>query len=173
MTKNHELEAELTELSALAREFFTKEVAPRYEEFAANGEPDRKLYNRAGDLGLLLMSIPTEYGGGGATFAHEAALLTEQVKAGDSSLQLGVHCGVVAHYLLAYASEERKLDWLPKMASGEYVGAIAMTEPGTGSDLQNIKTKAIRDGDEYVITGAKTFISVSYTHLTLPTNREV
>ncbi|MTE16711.1 acyl-CoA dehydrogenase [Nocardia sp. CT2-14] len=151
--------AELAGLSALAREFFAKEVVPRYEEFAANGEPDRKLYNRAGELGLLCMSIPTEYGGGGGTFAHESVLITEHVKSGDSALQLGVHTGVVPHYLFAYASEENKRKWLPKLASGEYVGAIAMTEPGTGSDLQSIKTKAIREGDEYVITGAKTFIS--------------
>ena len=153
------LTAELAELSALAREFFTKEVAPRYEEFAANGEPDRKLYNRAGELGLLCMSIPTEYGGGGGTFAHEAVLFTEHVKSGDSAMQLGVHTGVVPHYIVGYASEENKQKWLPKLASGEYVGAIAMTEPSTGSDLQNIKTKAVREGDEYVITGAKTFIS--------------
>ncbi|MCE5291154.1 MAG: acyl-CoA dehydrogenase family protein [Nocardiaceae bacterium] len=154
-----DLTAELTELRALAREFFSKEVAPRWEEFAENGAPDRKLWNRAGELGLLNISIPEQYGGGGGTFAHEAALMDEQAKAGDTSMNISVHSGIVAHYIHAYASEEQKQRWLPKLASGEFVGAIAMTEPGTGSDLQNIKTKAIKEGDEYVISGAKTFIT--------------
>ncbi len=151
--------AELADLTALAREFFTKEVAPRHEEFAAAGEPDRALYRRAGELGLLCMSIPEEFGGGGATFAHESVLFREQARCGDLSMQLGVHSGIVPHYLLSYATEDQKKRWIPKLASGEWIGAIAMTEPGTGSDLQAISTRAIRDGDEYVITGAKTFIS--------------
>ncbi len=150
---------ELAELSKLARTFFTEEVVPRREEFAEQGFPARDVYRRAGELGLLCMSVPEEYGGGGGTFAHEAVLFGEQVKAGDSSMQLGVHTGIVPHYLLAYASEENKRRWLPKLASGEWIGAIAMTEPGTGSDLQSIATRAVRDGDEYVVTGAKTFIS--------------
>lgn len=150
---------ELADLANLARDFFVKEVAPRRDEFAAQGHPDKAVYRRAGELGLLCMSVPETYGGGGGTFAHEAVLFEEQVKAGDSSMQLGVHTGIVPHYLLAYASEENKLRWLPKLASGEWVGAIAMTEPGTGSDLQNISTKAVRDGDDYVVSGAKTFIS--------------
>ena len=151
--------AELADLTALAREFFTKEVAPRHEEFAAAGEPDRALYRRAGELGLLCMSIPEEFGGGGATFAHESVLFREQARCGDLSMQLGVHSGIVPHYLLSYATEDQTKRWIPKLASGEWIGAIAMTEPGTGSDLQAINTRAIRDGDEYVITGAKTFIS--------------
>lgn len=150
---------ELKELAGLARDFFLKEVMPRREEFVAQGYPDRALYRRAGELGLLCMSVPVEYGGGGGTFAHEAALLGEQVKAGETSMQLGVHTGIVPHYVLAYASEENKQRWLPKLASGEWIGAIAMTEPGTGSDLQAITTRAVRDGDDYLVTGAKTFIS--------------
>ncbi|NLE79655.1 MAG: acyl-CoA dehydrogenase [Rhodococcus sp.] len=156
---SEDLGAELADLTTLARDFFTKEVAPRYEEFAAAGEPDRALYKRAGDLGLLCMSIPEEYGGGGASFAHESVLFHEQARCGDLSMQLGVHSGIVPHYLLAYASEEQKKRWIPKLASGEWIGAIAMTEPGTGSDLQAIKTRATLEGDEYVISGAKTFIS--------------
>lgn len=150
---------ELRDLVALARAFFTQEVAPRWEEFAAQGYPDKTLYRRAGELGLLCMSIPEEYGGGGGTFAHEAVLFAEQARSGDLSMQVSVHSGIVPHYLLAYASEENKRRWLPKLASGGWVGAIAMTEPGAGSDLQNITTRAVRDGDEYVISGAKTFIS--------------
>lgn len=154
-----DLTTELADLTALAREFFTKEVAPRHEEFAAAGQPDRALYRRAGELGLLGMSIPEEYGGGGATFAHEAVLFREQARGADLSMQLGVHSGIVPHYLLSYANEEQKKRWIPKLVSGEWIGAIAMTEPGSGSDLQAISTRAVRDGDEYVITGAKTFIS--------------
>ncbi|MDF3285499.1 acyl-CoA dehydrogenase family protein [Gordonia sp. N1V] len=150
---------ELADLTALAREFFTKEVAPRYAEFAAAGRPDRALYRRAGELGLLCMSIPEEYGGGGATFAHEAVLFREQARSAELSMQLGVHSGIVPHYLLAYAAQAQKRRWIPKLASGEWIGAIAMTEPGTGSDLQSIATRAVREGEEYVISGAKTFIS--------------
>ncbi|MGW5573482.1 acyl-CoA dehydrogenase family protein [Nocardia thailandica] len=152
-------DAELRGLAELARSFFTEQVAPRREEFAEQGFPDREVYRKAGELGLLCMSVPEEYGGGGGTFAHEAVLFTEQVKGGDSSMQLGVHTGIVPHYILSYASEDNKKRWLPKLASGEWVGAIAMTEPGTGSDLQNIATRAVKDGDDYLISGAKTFIS--------------
>lgn len=150
---------DLTAVHELARDFFATYVTPRDEEFIAAGRPDREIYRKAGELGLLCMSVPEEYGGGGGTFAHEAALFTEQIRAGDSAMQLGVHTGIVPHYVLAYASEEQKKRWLPRLASGEWVGAIAMTEPGTGSDLQAITTRAIREGDEYVVSGAKTFIS--------------
>lgn len=150
---------ELAELAKVIGGFFAKEVVPHRERFADQGFPDREVYRKAGDLGLLCMSIPTEYGGGGGTFAHEAVLFTEQVKAGDSAMQLGVGTGIVPHYVLSYASEENKRRWLPRLASGEWIGAIAMTEPGTGSDLQNIATTAVKDGEDYVISGAKTFIS--------------
>lgn len=150
---------ELDAVADLARSYFTKEVEPHQERFAKQGYPDKDLYRRAGDLGLLCMSVPEQYGGGGGTFAHEAVLFSEQVFGGDNSLHLGVHAGIVPHYLLAYGSEEQKTRWLPKLASGEWVAAIAMTEPGTGSDLQRITTRAVRDGDDYVISGSKTFIS--------------
>ncbi|MGW6728024.1 acyl-CoA dehydrogenase family protein [Nocardia sp. NPDC055029] len=150
---------ELGAVADLARAFFEKEVLPHEARFAKQGYPDRELFRRAGQLGLLCMSIPTEYGGGGGSFAHDAVLFTEQAKASAGSMHLGVHSSIVPLYLLAYAAEEQKRRWLPKLASGEWVGAIAMTEPGAGSDLQNITTRAVRDGDEYVISGAKTFIS--------------
>jgi acyl-CoA dehydrogenase len=150
---------ELAAVRDLARTFFTKEVAPHEERFAKQGYPDRDLYRKAGELGLLCAAIPEQYGGGGGTFAHEAVISTEQVRAGAGSLICGVHSAIVAPYILAYGSEQQKRDWLPRMARGELMGSIAMSEPGTGSDLQNITTRAIGDGDEYVITGAKTFIS--------------
>jgi acyl-CoA dehydrogenase len=150
---------ELAAVRDLARAFFTKEVAPHEERFAKQGYPDRELYRKAGELGLLCASIPEEYGGGGGTFAHEAVIATEQVRTGAASLSCGIHSAIVAPYIYAYGSEQHKRAWLPRMASGELVGSIAMSEPATGSDLQNITTRAVRDGDEYVITGVKTFIS--------------
>ncbi|HJQ06118.1 MAG TPA: acyl-CoA dehydrogenase family protein [Nocardioides sp.] len=149
----------LDDFRDLCRTFMEKEVRPNVEKFISNKEVDRDLWNRAGEVGLLCLSIPEEYGGGGGTFAHEAILIEEQAKVGDSSWGVSLHNGIVAHYILAYGSEEMKQEWLPKLASGEVVGAIAMTEPGTGSDLQSVKTKAIREGDEYVINGSKIFIT--------------
>ncbi|GHG79310.1 acyl-CoA dehydrogenase family protein [Comamonas sp. JC664] len=150
---------ELEQVRALAATYFTKEVLPNVPKHVEQGYPDKALYRRAGELGLLCMSIPEAYGGGGGTYAHEAVLIEEQVRAGDPSMGFSVHCAIVAHYLLAYASEAQKKGWLPKLASGEWVGAIAMTEPGTGSDLQAISTRAVRDGDFYRVSGSKTFIS--------------
>jgi acyl-CoA dehydrogenase len=146
-------------VAELSRDFFVRVVAPTAEQSACDGRPDRDLYRRAGDMGLLCMSIPEEYGGGGGTFAHEAALLTEQTRAGDSSLHLGVHSIIVPHYILAYGSEEQKNRYLPKFASGEWIAAIAMTEPGAGSDLQAMTTKAVPRTDGYALTGTKCFIS--------------
>ena len=150
---------DLTALRDMARAFCEKEIAPNSERYLEQHHVDRELWNKAGELGLLCMSIPEEYGGGGGTFAHEAVLIEEQARVVDSSWGQSLHNGIVAHYILAYGSEEQKQQWLPKLASGEVVGAIAMTEPGTGSDLQNVKTKAVKDGDDYVIDGNKTFIT--------------
>ncbi|WP_040926290.1 acyl-CoA dehydrogenase family protein [Saccharomonospora marina] len=150
---------ELDDFRDLARSFCVKELAGNQERWMAQKQIDREVWTKAGEVGLLALSIPEEYGGGGGTFAHEAVLYEEQARSGDGAWGVSVHNGIVAHYLLAYASEERKREWLPKLASGEYVGAIAMTEPGTGSDLQGIKTRAVRDGDHYVINGSKTFIT--------------
>ncbi|MGA7203408.1 MAG: acyl-CoA dehydrogenase family protein [Specibacter sp.] len=153
------IDEDLVDVAHLLRDYFVKEVAPREEKFAAQGHPDRDLYERAGELGLSGMSIPEEFGGGGGTFANLALLLQEQTAAGAGSMGFAVSEGIVAHYLLAYATEEQKLRWLPKLCSGEWVGAIAMTEPGTGSDLQAITTRARLDGDHYVVNGSKIFIS--------------
>jgi acyl-CoA dehydrogenase len=143
----------------LARSFFDKECAPNEDRWCEQQHVDREVWLKAGELGLLCPSIPTEYGGGGGTFAHEAVMAEEQIRAGAPSLGTTVHSTIVAHYINSYGTAEQKQRWLPKLASGELVGAIAMTEPGTGSDLQSIKAKAIKDGDDYVIDGSKTFIS--------------
>ncbi|MEU4803188.1 acyl-CoA dehydrogenase family protein [Actinosynnema sp. NPDC023587] len=150
---------DLDQLRLLARTFLARESVPHHRRWAAQGHVDRDFWTRAGDVGLLCLSVPEEYGGGGGTFAHEAVLLEEQARVGDSAWGNGVHSGIVAHYVLAHGTEEQKHRWLPRLASGEYVGAIAMSEPGAGSDLQNIGTRAIRHDDEYVISGSKTFIT--------------
>ena len=150
---------ELDDLRAIARTFAEKEIKPNIENAIKNKQVDRDLWNKAGQQGLLCLSVPEEYGGGGGDFRHEAVVVEEQAYVGDSSWGAALHSGIVAHYILAYGTEEQKQEWLPKLASGEAVGAIAMTEPGTGSDLQGIRTKAIREGDEYVVNGSKTFIT--------------
>jgi acyl-CoA dehydrogenase len=153
------MNTDLDALRELVRSFYRKEVQPLIAKFADQHCVDRELWNKAGDLGLLCLSIPEEYGGGGGTFAHEVVMIEEQGRIGDSAWGAALHSAIVSHYILAYGTEEQKLYWLPKMASGQVVGAIAMSEPGTGSDLQNIKTRAVRDGNEYVLNGSKTFIT--------------
>jgi acyl-CoA dehydrogenase len=120
---------------------------------------DRKVWNELGAAGLLLAGIPEEYGGAGGTFGHEAVINREFTLAGLDSLGAPLHSGIVAPYILKYGTEEQKKKWLPKLATGELVGAIAMTEPGTGSDLQGVKTSAKKSGNGYVLNGSKTFIT--------------
>jgi acyl-CoA dehydrogenase len=139
------------------RRFIAAEFAPNQARWREQHRPDPQAWLDAGRIGLLLPSVPERYGGGGGTVAHEVVVAEELARA-------GVHFGsgiqsIVARYILAYGSEEQKLKWLPPMGRGELVGAIAMTEPGAGSDLQGIRTAARRDGDAYVVSGSKTFIS--------------
>jgi acyl-CoA dehydrogenase len=150
---------ELEDLRQLARTFLDKEVVPHQARWAEQHMVDRDFWRAAGQAGLLCLSIPEEYGGGGGTFAHEAVLAAEQARAADDAWANSVHSTIVAHYVNAFGTPEQKQRWLPGMASGDLVGAIAMTEPTTGSDLQRVRTRAVRDGDDYVINGSKTFIS--------------
>jgi acyl-CoA dehydrogenase len=140
--------------------FLTKDLAPHAETWRKEKMVARSAWRGLGAMGALLPSVPEAYGGLGASFAYEAAVL-EDVEAVVPELSpgLAVHSAIVAHYILNYGSEEQKLRWLPKMASGEMIGAIAMTEPGTGSDLQSVRTTAKRQGNSYVINGQKTFIT--------------
>ena len=147
------LDKDLDDLADVARTFFEKECAPHEERWCAQQHVDREAWTRAGDQGLLCISIPEEYGGGGGTFAHEAVLARQQVHAYAPSLGITLHNAIITHYFNAYGTEAQKQYWLPKMARGEVVTAIAMTEPGTGSDLQGIKTRAVKDGSDYVING--------------------
>ncbi len=137
------------------RQFIAKEFTPHQARWRAQHGPDADAWTRAGRAGFLLPDVPAQYGGGGGTFAHEAVVLEELARA-------GVHFGcaiqsTVAHYILAYGTEAQKRNWLPRMARGERIAAIAMTEPGAGSDLQALKTAARREGDHYVVSGSNTF----------------
>ncbi len=143
---------------AVAR-FLEREFVPSMEKWEKQGFVDRDAWLKAGQAGLLCASIPAEYGGGGGNFKHEMVLVEELSYANITGFGNGVHSGIVAHYINSYGTEEQKQHWLPKMASGEIVSAIAMTEPGTGSDLQAVKTSAIRDGEHYVLNGQKTFLT--------------
>jgi len=141
--------------------FLKTEFVPNQARWDKQGYIDREVWNAAGDMGILCASVPEEYGGAGGDFRHEAVLNIEMTRA-MVKFGIGVHNGIVAHYILSYGSEEQKRHWLPRMATGELVAAIAMSEPGVGSDLKSVRTKAIADGDDYVINGAKTFITNGY-----------
>jgi len=141
------------------RRFIENEFVPNEQRWAEQQHVDRDIWRKAGAMGMLCASIPEEYGGGGGTFAHEAALCQAMSHYLVSSFGNSVHSGIVAHYILRYGTEEQKQRWLPAMASGEIVAAIAMSEPGAGSNLRGIRTRATLEGSEYVINGAKTFIT--------------
>ncbi len=139
------------------RRFIQDEFVPQQTRWREQHRPDAEAWLSAGRIGVLLPDVPGVYGGGGGTYAHECVVIEELTRAGVP-FGAGVQ-SIVAHYILAQGSEAQKSHWLPRMARGELVGAIAMTEPGAGSDLAEIKTTARRDGDHYVINGSKTFIT--------------
>ncbi len=138
--------------------FIDTEMVPHDARWREQHSVGREIWRKAGDTGLLLLDVPAEYGGGGGDFRHEAVLYTELARRGISGFGQGVH-SMCSHYVLNHGTEQQKKRWLPRLASGELIGAICMTEPGTGSDLKGIRTRAVREGDHYVVDGAKTFIT--------------
>ncbi|MCG7508805.1 acyl-CoA dehydrogenase family protein [Mesorhizobium retamae] len=150
---------EVAMLYDMSTRFLSEEIAPHYEEYEKNEIVDRSAWEKAGAAGLLCASMPEEYGGSGGTYAHESVIAEALGHVGVDGFGIALHNAIVAPYILHYGSEEQKKKWLPKMATGELIGAIAMTEPGAGSDLQGIKTRAEKDGNQYRINGSKTFIT--------------
>jgi alkylation response protein AidB-like acyl-CoA dehydrogenase len=147
---------------ASVRRFVEKEIVPHHTQWEKDGQVSREVWLKAGEAGLLCASMPEEYGGGGGDRRHSIVVMEELARVGASGPGFGLHSEIVAPYILAYGSADQKRAWLPRMASGEAIGSIAMTEPGTGSDLQAVRTTARPDGNELVVNGAKTFITNGY-----------
>lgn len=142
------------------RKFLAQHAEPNHAKWEERNIVDRSLWVEAGKQGFLGMAVPEEFGGGGVRdFRYNAIVTEETTRGGYSGIGFTLHNDVVAPYLLELSNEEQKQRWLPGFASGELITAIAMTEPGTGSDLQGIKTRAVRDGDDWVLNGSKTFIT--------------
>lgn len=140
------------------RKFFAKELVPNLDKWEENGVVDRSFWRACGEAGLLCPTVPEEYGGLGLDFGYNA-VIDEELSYAGSSAGITLQSDIVAEYLVSYGSDEQKAKYLPKMISGECITAIAMTEPGAGSDLQGIRTTAKRDGNHYVISGSKTYIT--------------
>ena len=153
------MDEDLQQLADTAAKFFERECVPHDMRWREQRHGDRDIWNKAGAAGLLCVSIPEEYGGGGGHFGHEIIVNQAHAAAGVGGFSNSVHSGIVAHYILRYGTEAQKQRWLPRMATGEMVAAIAMTEPGAGTDLQAIRTNARKEDGHYVINGAKTFIT--------------
>ena len=154
------VDEELSLFADSATKFFAEHAPPeRIESWRAEGQVDRAFWSEAGQAGLLGISVPAEYGGVGGDFRHDITLFRVVERLGVTGFAASLHNGIVVPYVVAHGTEEQKHRWLPRLCNGEMVAAIAMSEPGVGSDLQNIKTTARRDGDGYRINGAKTFIS--------------
>jgi acyl-CoA dehydrogenase len=147
------------ELRRTARRFFEDECVPRQEAWDEAGRVDRETWLKAGRAGLLCITLPAEYGGGGGDFGHSAVLAEESSRAGVSGFGMGLHSDIISPYIVRLGTEAQKRKWLPGICAGETILAVGMTEPGGGSDLKALRTTAVRDGDEYVINGSKTFIS--------------
>ena len=144
-----------------ARKFIEKEFVPNRERWIEQGYMEPEYWQKAGETGLLCPDIPIDFGGWGGDFGFDAITYEEAMRGCITSFGNAIQ-SIVGHYLLKYGTEDQKVRWLPKMATGEIITAIAMTEPGTGSDLQGVKTRAVRDGDDYLLSGSKIFITNGY-----------
>lgn len=170
MTEEHRLFEEST------KAFLGSELVPNIERWRSQGLVDRAFWNKAGDAGLLGATIPDAHGGSGAPYSFDAITMYEQALAGDPGWGFAIQ-SIVSHYVQTFGTDRQKARWLPKMATGEFVTALAMTEPGTGSDVQSITTYATEDGDDYLVDGAKTFITngqlANLVCVAVKTNRDV
>jgi acyl-CoA dehydrogenase len=146
-----------------ARRFIAREIVPHHAEWEKAGVVPRELWLKAGATGLLCCDVPDRYGGMGADFLYSTIMIEEMARAGATGPTFYLQSDIIAPYLVDFGTEAQKQRWLPKMASGEVVAAVGMTEPSGGSDLQGMRTAAVRDGDEYVINGQKVFITNGYT----------
>jgi len=144
---------------ASVRRFYRDEIMPFHEQWEQQQMVDRAIWRRAGELGMLCMTMPEEYGGAGADRLYSVVTFEEQQRAGASGIGFFLHSDIVANYLNNFGTDAQKQAWLPPMARGERIAAIAMSEPGAGSDLQNIQTRAADGGDCYIVNGTKTFIT--------------
>ncbi len=145
---------------SMVRRFFADRAVPRYEKWMEEGHPDREFWLEAGELGLLGVQIPEEHGGGGeSSFLYNVILTEEAQHAGLALGGVRVHTDICMPYFLELATPEQQARWLPKLATGEAISALAMSEPGAGSDVKAMSTRAVRDGDHYVVNGSKTFIT--------------
>ncbi|MGS0754486.1 acyl-CoA dehydrogenase family protein [Roseateles sp. GG27B] len=147
------------EFRATVRRFIAEHVVPHHADWEKAGQVPRSLWLKAGELGLLCVNVPEAYGGMGGDFLHSTILIEEMARVGATGPTFYLHSDIVAPYLVDFGTEEQKLTWLPKMATGEVVVALGMSEPSGGSDVQAMRTQALRDGDDYVINGQKVFIT--------------
>ena len=145
------------------RRFIDKEIAPHHEKWEADGVVPRELWLKAGAAGMLCCTVPENYGGLGADYLFDVVVFEEMARSGFTGPGFMIHCDLVATYIKSFGSEAQKQQWLPKMVSGQAIGSLGMTEPHAGSDLKAIRTKAVRDGDDFVISGQKVFISNGQT----------
>lgn len=152
-------DADLEGFRDSVRKFLEQEAVPYHSQWEKDGQVSREVWEKAGALGFLCPCLPEEYGGVGADFRYSAVIMEELARAGTSGIGWNLHSDIVAPYIFNYGTEAQKQKYLPKLASGEMIGAIAMTEPGAGSDLQGVKTSAVRKDDHYLMNGSKTFIT--------------
>jgi alkylation response protein AidB-like acyl-CoA dehydrogenase len=143
----------------MVRRFIAKEIAPHHAQWEADGIVPRELWRKAGEAGMLCCTVPEAYGGIGADYLFDVVVFEEMARSGFSGPGFMIHCDLVATYIASFGSEAQKKQWLPKMVAGEAIGSLGMTEPHAGSDLKAIRTKAVRDGDDFIISGQKVFIS--------------
>jgi len=147
---------------ASLKRFIAEEILPNYADWEKVGIAPRSIWKKAGDQGFLCTNVPEEFGGMGGDFLYSALMIEEMARAGCTTPTFYLHSEIISPYLVHHGSEEQKRTWLPKMASGEVITALGMSEPSGGSDVQNIRTTAIRDGDDYVINGQKTFTTSGF-----------